>query len=345
LRISIVGAPGYAGAELVEILLAHPETEIASLHGSDRRAGGDAAPRFHELFPRFTGRCELPVTPVDAEALIASRPDAVFLATPHEASHDLAPKLVEAGIVTLDLSAAFRLSDPAAYPKHYGFPHTHADLLAKAAYGLAELNAEAIAAADLIAVPGCYPTSVVLAVRPLVDAGLLRNDLPVIVDATSGVSGAGRKPEVKSLFCEVSMQPYGVFKHRHEPEMCEHAGTAVSFTPHLGCWDRGILATIHAFLAPGTTEAEVRAALASRYAGEPFVKVLPAGSFPAVADVERSNRCHLGLAVRDGHLIVASAIDNLVKGAAGQAVQCLNLRFGLPRTLGLMPEHACAKTA
>jgi N-acetyl-gamma-glutamyl-phosphate reductase len=321
LRISIVGAPGYAGAELVEILLAHPEAEIASLHGSDRRAGGEAAPRFHELFPRFTGRCELPVTPVDAEALIASRPDAVFLATPHEASHDLAPKLVEAGIVTLDLSAAFRLSDPAAYPKHYGFPHTHADLLAKAA------------------------TSVVLAVRPLVDAGLLRNDLPVIVDATSGVSGAGRKPEVKSLFCEVSMQPYGVFKHRHEPEMCEHAGTAVSFTPHLGCWDRGILATIHAFLAPGTTEAEVRAALASRYAGEPFVKVLPAGSFPAVADVERSNRCHLGLAVRDGHLIVASAIDNLVKGAAGQAVQCLNLRFGLPRTLGLMPEHACAKTA
>jgi N-acetyl-gamma-glutamyl-phosphate reductase len=127
--------------------------------------------------------------------------------------------------------------------------------------------------------------------------------------------------------------------------MCEHAGTAVSFTPHLGCWDRGILATIHAFLAPGTTEADVRAALASRYAGEPFVKVLPAGSFPAVADVERSNRCHLGLAVRDGHLIVASAIDNLVKGAAGQAVQCLNLRFGLPRTLGLMPEHACAKTA
>ena len=345
MRISIVGAPGYAGAAIVEILLAHPEAEIASLHGSDRRAGGEAAPRFHELFPRFTGRCERPVTPVDAEALIASRPDAVFLATPHEASHDLAPRLVGAGIVTLDLSAAFRLSDPAAYPRHYGFPHLHADLLAKAAYGLAELNAEAIAAADLIAVPGCYPTSVILAVRPLVDAGLLRNDLPVIVDATSGVSGAGRKPEVKSLFCEVSMQPYGVFKHRHEPEMCEHAGTAVSFTPHLGCWDRGILSTIHAFLAPGITEADVRAALATRYAGEPFVKILPAGSFPAVADVERSNRCHLGLAVRDGHLIVASAIDNLVKGAAGQAVQCLNLRFGLPRTLGLMPEHACAKTA
>jgi N-acetyl-gamma-glutamyl-phosphate reductase len=345
LRVSIVGAPGYAGAELVEILLAHPEAEIVSLHGSDRRAGGDAAPRLHELFPRFTGRCELPVTPVDAGSLVASRPEAVFLATPHEASHDLAPTLVAAGITVFDLSAAFRLSDPEAYPKHYGFPHRRPELLARAAYGLAELNAEAIAAADLIAVPGCYPTSVILPLRPLVDARLLRNDLPVIVDATSGVSGAGRKPELKSLFCEVSMQPYGVFRHRHEPEMCEHAGTEVSFTPHLGCWDRGILATIHAFLVPGAGEAEVRKTLETRYGGEPFVKVLPAGSFPAVADVERSNRCHLGLAVRDGHLIVASAIDNLVKGAAGQAVQCLNLRFGLPRALGFLPTHPTASLA
>jgi len=343
-RIAVVGAPGYAGAELLDLLFAHPEAEVLSLHGSDRRAGG-TPPRIDELFPRFVGRCALPVTPVDADALVAARPDAVFLATPHEASHDLAPRLVAAGIVTLDLSAAFRLSDRAAYPLHYGFAHAYPELLSRAVYGLPELHAAAIAAADLIAVPGCYPTSVILPLRPLVEAGFLRADLPVIVDATSGVSGAGRKAELKSLFCEVSQRPYGVFAHRHEPEMREHAGCAVSFTPHLGPFDRGILSTIHAFLQGGVGEAEVRATLERRYADEPFVRILPAGAFPAVGDVARSNRCHVGLAVRDGHLIVASAIDNLLKGAAGQAVECLNLRFGLPRTLGLLPEHACPTRA
>jgi N-acetyl-gamma-glutamyl-phosphate reductase len=337
-RVVVVGASGYTGAELVGLLASHPEVEIVALAGSSRREDGPS--RFSDLFPRFMGVVDLPIRPLDVDAVIALEPDAVFLATPHELSHDVAPALVARGISTIDLSAAYRLPDASLYPIHYGFTHQQPVLLAAAAYGLPELFADRIATADLIAVPGCYPTSAILPLRPLVDAGLLRTDREIIIDATSGVSGAGRKPEVKSLFCEVSMQAYGVFKHRHRPEIAAYVTRPVCFTPHLGCWDRGILSTIHAWLAPGVDEAAVRSVLLARYDGQLFVRQLAAGTWPSVGAVERTNFCDIGLAVEGDHLVIESAIDNLVKGAAGQAMQCFNIRFGQPHGLGLLPQHA-----
>ncbi|MBL9118286.1 MAG: N-acetyl-gamma-glutamyl-phosphate reductase [Phycisphaerae bacterium] len=344
-RVVVVGASGYAGAELVGLLASHPEAEIIALAGSSRRDDGPS--RFSELFPRFAGVVDLPITALDTAALLALEPDAVFLATPHELSHELAPVLVAKGVPTFDLSAAFRLPDAATYPSHYGFAHEHPELLPSspggAVYGLPELFAARIADADLIAVPGCYPTSAILPLRPLVDAGLLRTDREIIIDSTSGVSGAGRKAEVKSLFCEVSMQAYGVFKHRHRPEIAAYVTRPVCFTPHLGSWDRGILSTIHAWLAPGADERVVRSTLANCYADQPFVRLLAAGAWPSVGAVERSNFCDIGLGVErsiDGdHLLIESAIDNLVKGAAGQALQCFNVRFGLLQTEGLLWQH------
>jgi len=341
IRCAVVGASGYAGAELLAILSAHPAAETVGLFGSSRKAE-EGAPTAADLFPRFEGSAvgALKVEPFSVDAAKALGLDAIFLATPHELSHEVAQALVEAGIVVLDLSAAFRLSDRAVFEKNYGFAHQFPALLAEAAYGLAEFNAEAIAEARLVAVPGCYPTASILAIRPLVEAGLVDLSRPAIVDATSGVSGAGRKAEVKSLFCEVSMQAYGVFKHRHRPEIAEHAGIATIFTPHLGCYDRGILATVHLELKAGTTDADVRAAFTRAYEGRAFVRVLKSGRWPSVAAVERTNFCDIGFALEGTHLIVESAIDNLVKGAAGQAVQCMNLRFGLEETAGFLPAAA-----
>lgn len=343
LSVAVVGAAGYSGAELVAMLAAHPEVSVVGVYGSGSRAGDEALSSVH---PRLRGVADLPIEAAEPAAIIASGAKAVFLCTPHEASEALAPALLDAGLVVLDLSASFRLRDPALYPAHYGFEHRHPELLATAVYGLAELRQSALSGAQLIAVPGCYPTSVILPVRPLIDARLV---LPgrVIVDSSSGVSGAGRTAAVKSLFCEVSMQPYGVLSHRHQPEMAQETGADVLFTPHLGCWDRGILSTIHADLAPGATVHACRQALADRYAASAFVRVLPAGSWPSVAGVERTNFCDIGVGGCDrrGHLVITSAIDNLVKGAAGQALQCMNLRFGFPESMGLgLSRHTAAST-
>lgn len=343
LSVAVVGAAGYSGAELVAMLAAHPEVSIVGVYGSGSRAGDEALSSVH---PRLRGVADLPIEAAEPAAIIASGAKAVFLCTPHEASEALAPALLDAGLVVLDLSASFRLRDPALYPAHYGFEHRHPELLATAVYGLAELRQSALSSAQLIAVPGCYPTSVILPVRPLIDARLV---LPVrvIVDSSSGVSGAGRTAAVKSLFCEVSMQPYGVLSHRHQPEMAQETGADVLFTPHLGCWDRGILSTIHADLAPGATVHACRQALADRYEASAFVRVMPEGSWPSVAGVERTNFCDIGVGGCDrrGHLVITSAIDNLVKGAAGQALQCMNLRFGFPESMGLgLSRHTAAST-
>jgi N-acetyl-gamma-glutamyl-phosphate reductase len=336
-RVVIVGAGGYSGAELVSILAQHPGAEVVGLFASARREKGDQPGKFDELFPRFRNVCNLPVLPAEVNAIGALKPDAIFLATPHEASLDLAPALLGLGATVLDLSAAFRLTDPALYPKHYAFEHSHQDLLKSAAYGLPELNRERIAKADLIAVPGCYPTSAILALAPLVRAGLLRPGARPIIDAVSGVSGAGRGLAQKSLFCEVSLQPYAVFSHRHQPEIDEYCGTPTLFTPHLVAFERGILSTIHADLLPGTSADSIFRAYSAAYEKEPFVRLLPSKSFPAVADVRYTNFCDIGWALdlSHAHLIIASAIDNLVKGAAGQAVQCMNIRLGLGETTGL----------
>jgi N-acetyl-gamma-glutamyl-phosphate reductase len=340
IKVSIIGAAGYSGAELVGLLATHEDVEIVGLFGSESR--GHSAPhaspqRFDDIHPRFRGAVSLPIEPTSLDRVLAGQPDAVFLATPHEVSHELAPQLLAHGIVVIDLSAAFRLRDPNNYASHYGLAHARPDLLASAAYGLAERHAAAIRQADLIAVPGCYPTSVVLPLAPLIDAGAIDAAQPVIADCTSGVSGAGRSPALKSLFCEVSYQPYGVFSHRHGPEINQHSGAEVIFTPHLAPFDRGIVSTIHARLTRGWTDERVRGVLREAYGHEPFIRLLPVGAWPAVNSVRMTNFCDIGLGVDEArhHLIVVSAIDNLLKGAAGQALQCFNIRFDLPLTAGL----------
>jgi N-acetyl-gamma-glutamyl-phosphate reductase len=344
LRVAIVGAAGYSGAELASLLLLHPQVEIVGVFGSAKRDASQPQV-FGEVFPRFRGRLDLPLLPGGASEILACRPDVVFLATPHEASVELAPGLLEGGAVVLDLSAAFRLRDAGLYPAFYGFEHARPELLASAVYGLPEMHREQIRGANLIAVPGCYPTSAILPLAPLVRAGAIAADGAAgtgrlrrpIVDSTSGVSGAGRKAEQRLLFCEVSQSAYGIFKHRHQPEIDAYAGTATLFTPHLGPYERGILSTIHVDLAPGWTAARVRGAIEAAYAGERFVRLLPKGTFPSVADVRGTNFCDIGVAVDEAwsHAIIVSAIDNLTKGAAGQAVQCMNIRMGFDEATAL----------
>lgn len=342
-RVAIIGAGGYSGAELVAILLNHPAVNIVGLYGSARRERDGIAQNYSSVFPRFRGRLDLPLLATDLDAIAQAQPDAVFLATPHEASLELAAGLIHRGLTVLDLSAAFRFQDPAVYPVHYGFSHHNLDLLQRAVYGLPELHRVRLSTAELIAVPGCYPTSAILPLSPLVKAGALRQDergvCPPIITSTSGVSGAGRALKQNSLFCEVSLQPYGVFSHRHTPEIQTYCGAPVVFTPHLGSFVRGILSTIHADLADGWSADAVGKILHQAYGNEPFVRLCPPGVWPAIADVAHTNFCDIGWAVdpTQRHLILVSAIDNLVKGAAGQAVQCMNIRLGLDERLSLLP--------
>jgi len=349
IRCAVVGASGYTGAELASILLRHPDAEIAGMFGSARE--GEAR-RFSDLHPRFRGECDLEIVPTTADALRACAPDAVFLCTPHEASALLVHELLTAGLgaVILDLSAAFRLPREDAYVRHYGFTHPRPDLLpphelpgrrtersgpAGAVYGLVELRRRELAGASLIAVPGCYPTSVILPLAPLAENGAVADGSSPIADCISGVSGAGRTPSERNLFCEVSVQPYSVWRHRHGPEIEAYVGRDVVFTPHLGPYDRGIVSTMHVQLAAGWSGESVRDLLGRVYADAPFVRVLPAGSWPSVNGVRGTNFCDIGLASQGGHLIIVSAIDNLVKGASGQAVQCMNVRFGIDERAGL----------
>lgn len=337
----VVGASGYSGAELVALLAAHPRANLVGLFGSEKREGGDAAAAVSALFPRLRGVCDMSVQPASAAAILALKPAAVFLATPHAASHDLAPALADAGAVVLDLSAAFRLKDSAVFSKHYAFEHAHASWLSRAVYGLPELFRASIKDATLIAVPGCYPTSAILPLAPLVRAGAVAAGRSPIVDSTSGVSGAGRHAALHTSFCEVSLQPYGVFKHRHQPEIDAYVGARTIFTPHLGAYERGILSTIHVDLASDWNGERVADVMDRAYATETFVRLMPSGVWPSVAAVRHTNFCDIGWAVDESarHLIIASAIDNLVKGAAGQAVQCFNARFGVAETLGLLDAH------
>lgn len=336
-RVVVVGAGGLAGGELIERLLEHPAAELVGLFGSERIEPGEE-PAVEALHPRLAGRIHERVQRADVAAIAACRPHAIMLAVPHGASADLVPALLAAtDAVVLDLSGTFRLGSLERTVRHYGVAPAE-DLVAQAVYGLVELAREDLrpgpAASRLIAVPGCYPTASILPLRPLAEAGRLA-DGRVAISAASGVSGAGRGANERTSFCNVSFQPYGIGNHRHAPEIELHAGVGVSFVPHLGAWDRGIIATIHARLEPGTTADDVRATWSERVAS-PFVRVLPDGAWPAITDVRGTNRCDMAAHVEpDGTAVLVSAIDNLLKGAAGQAIQCLNVRFGLDETAGL----------
>jgi len=333
LNTLIVGASGYAGAELATYVNRHPHMNITALTVSAQ--SNDAGKLLSDLHPQLKGILDLPLQPMSYISEFTRDLDVVFLATAHEVSHDLAPQFLDAGCVVFDLSGAFRVNDAAFYDKFYGFTHQHPDLLEQAVYGLAEWNVEKLKEAKLVAVPGCYPTAAQLSLKPLIDNGLLDLSQWPVINATSGVSGAGRKAAMSNSFCEVSLQPYGMFNHRHQPEIATHLGTEVIFTPHLGNFPRGILETITCRLKPGVTQAQVTEAFQQAYADKPLVRLYEKG-VPALKNVVGLPFCDIGFAMQGEHLIVVATEDNLLKGASAQAMQCANIRFGFTETQSLI---------
>ncbi|CAK1746649.1 N-acetyl-gamma-glutamyl-phosphate reductase [Vibrio crassostreae] len=325
LKTTIIGASGYTGAELALMINRHPELTLSGLYVSANSV--DAGKPIAALNGKLAGLIDMPVQPLTNPEEVAKQSDVIFLATAHEVSHDLAPIFLENDCQVFDLSGAFRVKGENFYQEFYGFEHQHEQWLDKAAYGLAEWNEQAIKEAQLVAVAGCYPTASQLAIKPLVEAKLLDENQWPVINATSGVTGAGRKATMVNSFCEVSLQAYGVFNHRHQPEMAAHLGCDVIFTPHLGNFKRGILATITMKLAEGVTEQQIQDAFEQAYQGKPAVRLLEE-TLPRIQDVEQTPFCDLGWKVQGQHIIVVSAIDNLLKGASSQAMQCLNLRYG-----------------
>jgi len=333
IKAGIVGFRGYSGSDLVDILRRHGGvTPYLMEHRAD--AADRPAPRGYQ------GPARIAAT---AEAVAEIGVNVVFLCTPPEVSMELAPVFLSAGAKVVDLSGAFRLKPAAEYTRWYKEPHTQPELLAEAVYGMPELNREGIASARLISNPGCYPTAASLAIAPLVAAGVVDLSSGIVCDAKSGVSGAGRKPSLKTSYCEVTenFSAYSVLDHRHVAEVLMNTGIELrsfSFTAQLIPAHRGILETIY-FRGTGlSSAADVVAIYEKRYAGEPFVRIYEPGKFPDLLSVARTNFCDIGVAYdgSTGRGVVVAAIDNLVKGAAGQAVQNMNLAFGLPETQGLL---------
>lgn len=335
-KVGIVGGTGYTGVELLRLLAQHPEAEVAIIT-SRSEAGVSVA----DMYPNLRGHYDnLKFSVPDTAALGAC--DVVFFATPHGVAHSLAGELLAAGTRVIDLSADFRLQNAEEWAQWYGQPHGAPELLGKAVYGLPEVNRDRIRSARLIAVPGCYPTATQLGFLPLLEAGLADNTR-LIADCKSGVSGAGRGASVGSLFCEAgeSMKAYAVKGHRHLPEITQGLRQAaggevgLTFVPHLTPMIRGIHATLYATVAD--TSVDLQALFKRRYADEPFVDVMPAGSHPETRSVRGANVCRIAVHRPQGGdlVVVLSVIDNLVKGASGQAVQNLNILFGLDERLGL----------
>ena len=330
ITVGILGASGYAGSELLRLLVAHPELDVR-LAGAESQAGtrvGDLYPNLAAAYPDLVFT---PATAEDCDGL-----DLVFLGLPHGLSQEIVPQLRGRVKWIVDAAADFRLKDPALYDEWYGQSHPAPELLAQAAYGIPELFRDELAGADLVAVAGCYPTGAALGIAPFVRAGLIE-PTGVIVDAASGLSGAGRPAKAHTTFAAASenMTAYGLLDHRHTPEIEQATGAQVLFTPHLVPMTRGILSTIYATPVAGATTDDLLSCLADTYADEPFVVVDQ--RIPQTKAVSGSNCAHLTARhdTRTGRLVVISAIDNLVKGTSGQAIQCANVLAGLPETTGL----------
>ncbi|MSM41474.1 MAG: N-acetyl-gamma-glutamyl-phosphate reductase [Geobacter sp.] len=337
-KVAVVGASGYTGLELLRILYCHPEVAVTCVT-SEQSAGK----RISEVFPTLRGRCDLVLENLEP-VRVAERAELIFTALPHKAAMEVVPTFLELKRTVIDLSADYRLHDAAEYGKWYE-PHMNPELLPKAVYGLPELRRDKIAKTRLVANPGCYPTSIILGLAPLLKKGLI-DPASIIADSKSGVSGAGRSAKVDNLYCEINdgFRAYGVGGvHRHIPEieqeLSELAGEriVISFTPHLVPMDRGIFSTVYATPLKKATTDQLVKLYETFYHGEPFVRVLPVGQVPSTAHVRGSNFCDIGITVdqRTGRVIVVSAIDNLVKGASGQAVQNMNLTCGFPENMGL----------
>ncbi len=336
IKTCIIGASGYAGADLAGLIHKHSQFDLAALYVSTNSA--DAGKSFAELHPKWFNQIDLPLVPLDETKLseLAQQFDVIFLATPHEASHQWMSALAGNKAVIMDLSGAFRIKDKQVFEQAYGFAHTADELLAEAVYGLADWHQEQIKQANLVAVPGCYPTASLTALKPLQQSSLLDAAHLPIINAVSGVSGAGRKAALNTSFTEVSLQAYGVLGHRHQPEISEYLGAPVIFTPHLGNFKRGILATITVKLIGGVSEQQIADAYEQAYKNTPIVRLK--SSWPKIDDVAGTPYCDVCWKYdnNSGYLVVTSAIDNILKGAASQALQCANLRFGFDSHLGLI---------
>ena len=334
-RVAIIGASGYTGAEAVEILVRHGEARVSYLTALPEECG-----RFDEVFPQFKGRCDLEIEPLDLDKL-ADSADVALCCLPHKVSMGFVPKLLAAGVKVVDFSADYRIKDAGVYEQFYQVEHTDPDNLKDAVYGLPELFREKIGGAELVANPGCFPTGALLALAPLLKDGLIETD-SVIVNSVTGASGAGRNPSAKFHFPNMNenLFAYGIGSHRHMPEMELLAGEVagddvqILFQPHVASFDRGILSTVYCQPKAKISAEQLAKLYKDFYSGEQFVRICD--DSPALKDVAGSNYCHIFPSCAKGKIIIFSAIDNLVKGASGQAIQNMNIIFDLEETLGLL---------
>lgn len=336
-KIGIIGATGYTGVELLRLLLHHPEVEVTALT-SQKYAGVQIG----QVFPSLTKHLQVKCEELSVEE-ISKKTDFVFTALPHKTAMETVPLFYRMGKRVVDLSADFRLKDPEVYERWYQ-KHTAPDLLSESVYGLPELHRDKIRSAKIVGNPGCYPTGALIGLIPLIKKGLVTSE-GIVVDSKSGVSGAGRDVVLESLFCEVNegVKAYKIFAHRHTPEIEQELSLlsqkkiAVAFVPHLIPMDRGILTTLYVQLTKKMKTEELLNAFQECYEGEPFVRIYPKGKLPNTKDVRGSNFCDIGAVVSeaDGRAVVVTAIDNLVKGASGEAIQNMNIMLGYPETMGL----------
>jgi N-acetyl-gamma-glutamyl-phosphate reductase len=336
-KVGIIGATGYTGLELLRLLLLHPEVEVTALT-SQKYAGIP----IDQVFPSLMKHLQLKCEELNIEQ-ISKKTDFIFTAVPHKTAMETIPPFYKEGKRVVDLSADFRFKDPAIY-EHWYQKHTCADLLPQSVYGLPELHREEIRNAKIVGNPGCYPTGALIGLIPLVKKGMVSFE-GIVIDSKSSVSGAGRDVILESLFCEVNegVKAYKIFEHRHLPEIEQELSqlakkkVSVTFVPHLIPMDRGILTTIYLTLTKKWKSEEVLNTFQEHYQKEPFIRIYPKGKIPNTKDVRGSNYCDIGIIVNesDGRIVIVTAIDNLVKGASGQAIQNMNIMFGFPETIGL----------
>lgn len=335
LRVWVLGASGYSGAELCRLLSRHPGVNLSAAFAFSEANSGPLT----ALYPALANQVSIDLQQWDAAYLAgASSIDVVFLALPHEASHSLVPQFLAQGCCVVDLSAAYRLTDLNNYPQHYQFQHSYAELLTQRSYALTSyaLNQQgpAYTEAKLLSMPGCYPTAATLALLPLIENNLLAEQQMPVITAVSGVSGAGRKANLGTSFCEVSLRPYGILNHRHQCEIEQNLQREVMFVPQLGNFKRGIIAICAARIAKGVEASSVYAAFEQSYANSPSVRLRKTA--PQIDDVAQTPFCDIHVAVAGSKVVVIAAIDNLLKGAASQAIEAMNLKFGFEQMEGLL---------
>lgn len=340
MNVVVIGASGYVGAELIALLTQHNKISMQHLLVSENSTASGKT--FAQLHARWQGICALPLHAFSQQwfeqyiSFPEHNIDAVFFATPHEFSAQWAQAFIDQGIKVFDLSGGFRLKDPAQYPVHYGFQHQSLKVLEQAQYGLAEWQAAEIGTSNLIAVPGCYPTASLLALKPITSNAFHQKNALIVVNGISGVTGAGRKASLTTSFCEVSLTPYNILQHRHQPEISQEANAEVIFNPHLAPYKRGLLVTVTLQLKAGVTSQQVDDAFTKAYQDTPLVRLV--NSWPKIDNVAHTPFADLYWQVdEEKHVAVIScAIDNLLKGAASQAIQCANISLGLPSEYSLL---------